>query len=206
MEKFKKAFKKYWVLLFLIVPFLFVYSNNKIPDNDIWFLLACGRHVYYHGIPHIDPFTIHEGLHYIMQQWGSASIFYKIYNAFGGQFFNIFIWIMLGVIIFILYKLFKLVSKKGWLAIIGTILAIFFTKDYIVLRPQIFSYPLLFLEIFFLEKYALSNDKKYLYPLPIISFLISNLHGALWYFQYVFMLPFIINAIKIKKFKFFENL
>jgi hypothetical protein len=36
--------------------------QNKAIDNDTHFLLNSGRYVMEHGIPHVEPFTMHEGL------------------------------------------------------------------------------------------------------------------------------------------------
>ena len=52
-----------------------------MPDNDIWFLLNNGRYVINSGIPVVDPFTIHEGLKYVMQQWGTSLFFYINLNS-----------------------------------------------------------------------------------------------------------------------------
>ncbi len=68
--------KKYKLLflVFLFLPCLF-FINNTL-DNDIWFLLNSGRYVFAHGIPYMEPFTIHQGFDFVMQQWLSACIFW----------------------------------------------------------------------------------------------------------------------------------
>ena len=206
MKKIVGFVKKYWYFLFLVIPFTLICFVNTIPDNDTWFLLNSGRYVSQYGIPHIDPFSMHEGLHIIMHQWGSASIFYFFYNVFGYHGMIVLIWIMIALLFLVLYKLFYYCSKKKFISILGIILVTLFCKYYIVLRPQVFTYIILFTEVYLLERYAREDNVKYLYFLPILSFLQINLHGAMWLFQFVFLLPFIINAIPFKKIKFLKKL
>ena len=62
-----------YFLIFPILASLILLTRNL--DNDIWFLLTHGRYVMEHGFPMIEPFTIHEGFKFVMQQWLSAAIF-----------------------------------------------------------------------------------------------------------------------------------
>ena len=40
----------------------------------------------------------------------------------------------------------------------------------------------------------------------MLSFLLINMHAAMWYFQFVFLLPFILNGIKFDKIKLLKKL
>ena len=60
--------------LLLLIPCLTIGKNL---NNDIWFILNCGKYVVQNGIPNIEPFTIHEGLSFVMQQWLTAVIFWE---------------------------------------------------------------------------------------------------------------------------------
>ena len=53
-----------FILLIACILLLFTTRFN----NDGWFLLNSGRYVENYGIPHTEPFTIHEGFHFVMQQ------------------------------------------------------------------------------------------------------------------------------------------
>ena len=80
---------KYWVL-----------------DNDTWFILNCGRYVVETGtIPHVEFASIHEGLHYVMEQWLAAVLFWKIYINFGADGLIFFSWAVGFTLMFVYFKL-----------------------------------------------------------------------------------------------------
>ena len=69
--------------LFFIIPIIICIIKTINLDNDIWFLLNHGKYVLSHGIPTIEPFTIHSNLSFVMQQWLTSSIFWIIYKNIG---------------------------------------------------------------------------------------------------------------------------
>lgn len=199
MKKIKQLLKKYYVFLLFVVPFILIAINNKIPDNDIWFLLSLGRYVFSKGIPTIDPFTIHEGLNYVMQQWLSASFFWFIYDKFGKYALLVFIFVITIILFAVFYKLCKVVSDNKKISVILSVIAFCTLGNYIVMRPQIFTYLILLVEILLMELYVKKNNCRYLYIMPFLSLLLINLHASMWYMQFVFMLPFFVNCINLKK-------
>ena len=52
---------------------------------DTYFIINLGRYVLEHGIPHVDPFTIHENLQLVAQQWLSGVLFWEAYKNFGSN-------------------------------------------------------------------------------------------------------------------------
>lgn len=206
MKKVKEFVKDNWLFLLFVIPFIFICVSNKTPDNDIWFLLNNGRYVFNHGIPYYDPFTIHEGLKYIMQQWLTSSIFWGLFNSFGYRSLLVFIYIMSFIFMFIFYKLCYVVSEKKKISIIVTSIVFCLIYEYVVIRPQIISYVILMLEILLVELYIKKKNTKYLYPLPVLSIVLINVHAAMWYFQFVFLLPFILNGINYDKIKFIKKI
>ncbi len=200
VKKINKFFKNNWFFVLFIIPFIFVCFSNKRPDNDIWFLLTLGRYATNFGLPTIDPFTIHEGLSYIMQQWLSASIFWVVFDYFGKYGLLFIVYIMCFLLSFVLYKLYYRTSNNKLLSVLFSVMATILIRKFIVLRPQIFTYFILIMEMFFVEKYVNTNNKKCLWPLPILSVVLINLHASMWYFQFIFLLPFIVNSFKIKNF------
>ena len=199
MKKVKELVKDNWLFLLFVIPFILICMNNKVPTNDMWFLLNLGKYVHNSGIPTIDPFTIHEGMNYVMHQWGSASIFWEFFNTFGKNGLLVLLYIVSFSLMFVFYYICKNVSKKKNISIIFTAIAFSFIFEYVVHRPQIFTYLILLLEILFMELYVEKKNWKYLIPLPILSILLINMHSSMWYFQFVFMLPFIVNSIDLKK-------
>ena len=189
-------FVVYFVLLF---PLLLCYSNNMKLDNDIWFLLNHGRYVLENGFTHIEPFTIHSNLAFVMQQWLSASIFWIIYKYLGEIGLRLLSVLILFLITVVVHKLCMLISNNKFYlsSIITFIITVSLSILFIVSRPQIFTYLILILELYFLELYIKNNNKKYLYPLPILSLLLINLHASMWFMLFLFMLPYLIDSFKI---------
>lgn len=206
IQKFKEYVANNWLFVLFLIPFVLICINNKMPDNDIWFLLTNGRYVASNGIPTFDPFTIHEGLEYVMQQWASSLMFWKLFEFFGSKALLIFIYIISFLLMGVFYKLCFVVSKNKKMSIIITSVTFSFINNFIVLRPQVISYLLLLIEILCLELYVDKGKNKYLYFLPVISFLLINFHASMWYFQFVFLLPFICNALPIEKIKWLRDL
>ena len=101
-NKVIRFFKNNWFFVLFVIPFVFVCFSNKKTDNDIWFLLTLGRYATNYGIPVVDPFTIHEGLSYIMQQWLSASIFWVVFDYFGKYGLLFIVYIMSFLLSFII--------------------------------------------------------------------------------------------------------
>ncbi len=178
---------------------------GKIMDNDIWFILNCGRYVTENGIPHIEPFTIHQGLSYIMQQWMSAVIFWKIYSFSGeaGLIFLVFVFYVLFV--YMTFKVCMLLSENNFpVSFIISIVVSSLMLPFMVERPHIFLFPIMLSEIYLLEKFIHYKNIKYLVSLPILSLLLINLEAAIWPILFVIFLPYMIDSFKFK-YKFIEG-
>ncbi len=190
--------KNNWYFILLVIPFVFFCIENRSPDNDIWFLMTNGRYVLNHGIPNVDPFTIHEGLNYVMQQWLSSIIFYGSFKLFGKYGLLSLMMIIYFIFNFVYYKLCLEVSNNKKIAFISTLIVTLLSSGYIVSRPQVFTYIILLLELLCFEKYIKTGSYKKLIWLPILSLLLINMHAVMWLIQFVFMLPILCNCITIK--------
>lgn len=199
MKKFFLFCNKYKIFLLFSIPFIFVSIFNKTPNNDIWFLLSLGRHVVNNGIPTVDPLTIHEGLEYVMQQWMSASIYWSLFNSFGKFAVLGIVYVLFFSLMILFYKLCKNVNGNRNISVVITTITFTIISTFMVNRPHMFTYLILLFEVFLLEKYISSNNYKWLFGLPILSILLINLHSSMWYFQFIFLLPFIVNGVYIKK-------
>ncbi len=194
----KKFFKENWMFLLFVVPFALICIQNKTPENDIWFLLNNGKYIFAHGLPHVDPFTIHDGLSLVMHQWLTSALFWVLFSTFKKTGIIVMIYIMSIVLMYCHYKLLYTVSKNKKISILLTAIAFSLMPDFIVTRPQIFTYLILISELTILEKYIKKADWKVLILLPFLSVLLSNLHAAMWFFQFIFFLPFLLNTIRMK--------
>lgn len=193
LYKLKTLSKRNIILLFAI-PFVITVLMNLRTDNDIWFLLNHGRYVLEHGFPTIEPFTIHENLSFVMQQWTSAVIFFKVFDWFGKIGLFLLPVMMMCYFLWINYKTCMLLSNKRYqLSIYITCFMGLFISHFFVARPQIFSLTLLSTELYFLEKYVRTKSWKNLIALPLISLLLINFHSSMWFMQFLFLLPYCIE-------------
>ena len=168
-------------------------------NNDLWFLLNSGRYVLQHGIPTIEPFTLHQNFSFVMQQWLSASIFWVVYSKLGA----------VGVLslVFLLYcAVVAGISALCWhisggnvfATFLGSILSSAMLKLVMVSRPMTFTLLILICELYLVERFISSSKPKFLFPLPALSALLVNLHAAMWPIQFVLLLPYMIDAFRFK--------
>ena len=181
-------------LLVMLACGVVILKNNWNLNNDIWFILNCGRYVVETGtIPHEEFATMHEGLHYVMEQWLTAVIYWKVFANFGADGLIFFAWLTGFILMFVYYKFCLYVSggNKKISAMLSFAICFPVSMNFIVTRPQILSTLLLLIEVFLLEKYF--REKKFwtLCILPILAVLFINLHAALYPMMIIVMLPFI---------------
>ncbi len=159
-----KFINKYWYFLLFFIPMYFLVVHNLFLDRDTFFLLNTGRYIINNGIFYIDPFSMHEGLNIIVQQWLSDVIYYGIYSLLGVKGIMLFLFIMLFIISFCLYKLFYLLCNNKIVSYILMILcsSIICFENLFVSRPQIFTYLIIIIELYLLERYIKSKTNKYL--------------------------------------------
>ena len=172
-------------------------------NNDTWFILNCGRYVIETGtIPHIEFATMHEDFDYVMDQWLTAIIFWKIFSNFGADALIFLAWILGVILILTYYKLCLFVSdgNKKISAILTFIVCLAIScKDistsFISTRPQMFSMLILLTEIFLLEKFVHTKNKRLLYFLPLLSVACVNFHSAVFPMLIVVLMPFIAESL-----------
>ena len=189
---------KFNYFLLLIIPILFFVMENFTIDNDFWFTIAEGKYVLQNGFPHTVPFTIYNNLDFIYQSWGTGVIFYLINKYFGLYGMLFFVIIILTIITYFYHKLCMLVSNNNKIlsTIVTIVTMILLATTFITTRPQIFTYLNLVLVLYIMELYTKTNNKKYLLYLPLISLIQINMHGMFFFMLFIFMLPYIVNALK----------
>jgi hypothetical protein len=179
-----------------------------------------------HGIPHIEPFTLHQGLHFVMHQWLSATMFALIYDTLGSPFLYLLVAVIKGFIIYSVFRLCVRVSEGNFLISFTIALAVSIPLDFFMVpRPNLFSIFVFSLELNLLETgvqtkppcgcchsapenddiFVVAHDKttieklnKFAIPcgLPILSVLLINLHAAMWPFFFVLMIPYVIDGFR----------
>lgn len=203
LKNYKPA--KQVALLYFFIPLMVISIRNDQADNDIWFLLNHGKYVLQYGIPHIEPFTIHQGFSFVMQQWLSAVIFYLSYSFLGKYGLWLVMEIVTCLIMYFLYKLcMKICNDRIGLSILMTILTTILLAMQIVTRPQIFTFLFLIIIMYIMEEFYDNPNTKKIYFLPFISLLQINFHASMWFMIYIFMLPYIASLL-YDKFKYRKN-
>ena len=201
IEKYKNYHPSKWeILSYLLIPIFLGLLRLTNLGEDIWFIINNGRYILNHGFFTIDPFTMHEGLHVVVQQWLPDIIFYKSYDIMGSTGIYVVTQILNIYIIFITYKLLMLVTdKKRSLSVIFTIIISYlYAFMFLYARPQMFSTSILITELYFLEKYFKTNNWKNLISLPILSILLINMHASMWLMLFCFWLPFFLDTFNFK--------
>ena len=164
----------------------------ELPENaDTYFVINLGRYILEHGIPHVDPFTIHENLQLVAQQWLSGVFFWELWENFGLNGLLATDMIFGAMMILIHWRLCLFVSGNKVLSFALSFVVGLIITPAIVPRPQLLSSLLLLIEVFLLEKFTRTNDAKFLLPLPLLSTLLVNLHAAVWTLSLVLCLPFL---------------
>lgn len=195
-----KDYKFLYLLLYM--PCFFIGRNL---DNDIWFILNSGRYVLQNGFPHIEPFTIHEGMSFVMQQWLSAIVFWSIYKILGELGLILVVMLFYILFVYMTFKLCMFLSEDNFPVSYGiSFVVIALMYAFMVQRPHIFLFLIILIEIYSLEIYIKSNNKVYLLPLLILSILLINLEAALWPLLFVILLPYLVDSFKFK-FMFIEG-
>lgn len=180
----------------LFVPCLLII---RVLDNDTWFLLNSGRYVMEYGIPHIEPFSIHQDLQFVLQQWLTDVIFWVTYNNHGENGLFLIVTICYLIITFLMFKLCMKISEGNFFVSFSiTLLSSILVFTYMVTRPTIFTLVIIMIELNALENYTKNGKINNLIILPILSLIMINLHAALWPMLFVMMLPYVVDSIKFK--------
>ena len=189
-----------YVIVFLIPIAAVMVCNNGL-NNDSWFVLAEGREIVENGIYYEDQLSMHEGLNFVVQNYGFAVIFYLIYSVFGPVGIYIGMLILNLILCYLIYKICMLLSNRN----VNLSLLIMVVTDlllgycFVVTRAQMVSYCILMLVVYLLELYIRTNKNKYLYWIPLLSFLQINLHASIWPMMFIVMAVYIIDSFKNKK-------
>jgi len=209
----KKTNLKINILAIFLIVLMGILITPKAFQNDTYYTIAIGEHIVENGIDMKDPFSWHKNLKYTYPHWAYDLGTYLIYSVFGFQgiyFATIFLTIILGLT---MYFCNANLNKNRFLSLGFTILALYFLRDFIAARAQLFTFILFILEVFFIEKYLETRKKRYGTALIIIPIILANAHLAVFPFYFVLYLPYIgewlvyyllrvkliINTYKIQK-------
>lgn len=187
------------VSIFYFVFFLPIFAIRFVLDGDLYWIIKTGEYLCSAGFPKTDFLSMHTEMELVIQQWLSDVIFYKAYNILGVLGPILIVYCTFIVFSLLFYKLTSLVSNSTIFTIgfvfIGNA---YIAKNYMVTRPQIFTYCIILIELIMLEKYVATGKIKYLFVLPFLSVLIVNLHASMWSMLFIIMIMYIISALPVK--------
>ena len=188
------------LFLIMFIPCLFLYASL---DNDLWFLFNSGRYVLAHGIPVIEPFTMHANMGFVMQQWLSAVIFWLVYSNLGTYGVLALVFLVLICIVYLIYRITMLISNQNFLAsFLVTLPVSVLLTHFFYTRPIAFTLLILISELYLVERFISSEKVGFLIPLPVLSALLINLHAAMWLMQFVLLLPYAIDSFRFRILQF----
>lgn len=200
LRRRKIDYEKLILTVVMLLPIVIVSLNL---DNDFWFLLNHGRYIVENGFPVTEPFTIHAGMEFMIQQWLFDVILYYLFTAFGKAGVMAFIFLCALLVLYLTFRLCMLLSGRKFClsALLTTVCCLFMCLWYMVSRPQIITYLVLLTQLLCMEKYARSGKWKYLIPLPLLSVLQVNAHAAMWWMMIAFALPYLVESLNFKWFR-----
>ena len=205
MSKLEKSEKILDRILPICVPIILIFCLFLlIPselDTDVWHILNNGRYIVNNGIPYTEPFTIHEGLSYVAQQWLADCLFWKVYELLGFPGVVALVYVFAVTIYILTYNLLLLTSNGNKrFAFWGTFSGLFLMfLTFLRTRPQIISFMSWLVEIYCLELYARKEKKWPLFIIPLISVVEINCHAALWLMVPALIVPFLADYLPISR-------
>ena len=109
MNKVKKLIKdnKLVISCILLLNFILmvIFYRTKLNAIDLFYLIPQGKYILNNGIYHIDSFSIHRGLHVVVQNYMSSCLFYLIFKIFSWNGFVIYTIKCTTLICYIIYKI-----------------------------------------------------------------------------------------------------
>ena len=198
----KEITENKWIRLVLkiipFVPFLSIFWVKTALDNDTYWIIKTGEYICNNGIPTKDFLTIHTNMDLVVQQWLSDVIYYKAYKLLGVM--GPVLIIMAAILVFsgLMYKLCMMMTNNSVRSALASVLVSASMSSFFVTRPQVFTYCIILIELICLEKYVKDGKIKHLIALPILSVAVVNLHASMWTMLFIFLLPYLANALPIK--------
>ena len=192
-----------WLLLvaLMIIAAFATFDYAGAQDSDQWWLLATGEYIINNGIPQMNPWSVFDDQHIVIQQWIPAVLTFASYSAFGYIGFGIVVLIMTALLTTCSLGLVMTVSDKrpSELSFFAIAMMIGACSAYLSIRPQAWSMVFFIQIMIILEKYRRTNNKKFLILLPIIVAIHANFHLSMMPFDLIIVACYIIPSIKTKR-------
>ncbi len=182
---------------------------TKAYNFDIWYLLATGREICEHGIPHENVFSMIEGLNLVVQQWLLCVIFYGAYEALGLGGISLLVTLAFFGTMALLYRIMR-VKRRDRFG--GEWILLLLLLVMLVIQPQMkivstpFSMLLLAAIVLLLETYRRDGRLLWLGLIVVLVVLHMQLHMSFIVFDLIVIACYAIpdfvtplrNAFKAK--------
>lgn len=197
----KLLFAMELIMLFAII----MVFTTDYTDTDLYYLLANGKYILKHGIPHTNPFVFAPFKggslpDIVIQNWLYCVIVAEVSKLAGSLGLCILELVFIIGMMLIMYTFLKTRGScwnKTLTLIASAVTLICF--GYINLRPQMFTFILIMTEIICIEKVIKTGNTKYLLIIPLCTLIEINIHASYWIMHYVVFLPYMIPMKKILK-------
>lgn len=191
---------KYYKWLIILLFFVMAYYMSWT-ETDFYFLLATGRE-FWNGFPHEEFLSMHEGLHYVSQQWLFAAVLYKLHEFFGMAGCYVLVGLLRGATHTAVYLLTLKLTRGNYIfSTVSGLLALIPGAVFLCARPFTASALLLVLVVCVLELYS-SGRRGVLCLLPVLSVALINIHASMWPMLFVLMLPYLVESLPLPNFGF----
>jgi len=199
----KRTKKKFNIIAIICIIIFCITISPKTLQNDTFYTIKIGEHIVNQGIDMQDPFSWHEDLPYTYPHWAYDTGIYLIYHlgemtglANGGMLFIYLSTVILACVLGIcIYATTNKVTKNPLISFFLTLLVMYLMRDFIAARAQLVTFILFVLTILLIESFLESKKKRYLVGMVVVSFIIANIHVAVWPFFFVLFLPYIAEYI-----------
>lgn len=197
----KLLFAMELIMLFAII----MTFTTDYTDTDLYYLLANGKYILKHGIPHTNPFVFAPFKggslpDIVIQNWLYCVIVAGVSKLAGSLGLCILELVFIIGMMLIMYAFLK-IRGSYWnktLSLIASAVTLI-CFGYINLRPQMFTFILIMIEIVCIEKVIKTDNTKYLFIIPLCTLIEINIHASYWIMHYIVFLPYMIPMKKILK-------
>lgn len=213
-DKFKKinADKLLFAMELIMLFAIIMIFTTDYTDTDLYYLLANGKYILKHGIPHTNPFVFapFKGgslRDIVIQNWLYCVIVAGVSKLAGSLGLCILELTFIIGMMFTMHTFLKIRGSNWNKTLTLIVLAItLICFGYINLRPQMFTFILIMTEIICIEKVIKTGNIKYLFIIPLCTLIEINIHASYWIMHYVVFFPYMIPMKKIFKDKIPDNL
>lgn len=169
-------------------------------DNDIWFIMATGEEIMKNGIPYTNPFSLHEDMGIVVQQWLPCVISYLIYGLGGFVALGAWVLVLFVAMAFSFYKVGRILRNDSYgselIALVFVPLTVVMST-YASVRPHLYTMIAFIWIIGLLTLYRRTSKIAYIIPLPFIVALHVNFQASMAPFDIVIMVCYLIpNFLK----------